>query len=963
MAEISVSNMLNLGSTPVVISAQNNSSYTNYLKPDNEESPPRIAELPQWLYYKTNFRILMSVELPDSVMIINSKGEINIYFGENLLFSYNLRNKNISLLSYSEINIRGGQLCLKNNGKSITMLNCIPHISCSLTLSVIKILAHLIEKKTFFSFVKDIVINCLDLQGIAPLDIPEDKIDFLNFKELHTSCFQRLTSYFNYLLCCLAENSTSSADFQDLQALRCKYTKPNLKRIKKSKKESKGKLVDAAWGLMAAQLPKDDELEELIDILPSPIIFEEEQDEILKEEKVVQLLPKLGINFELFNQSKVKFFKHLHLLYENMKLDVLMTSKLAQFGYFLYTYSYFLQIPKSNNYVEYYLREHPEFNSKFEKSESAQVLTQIGLTRVITENQTASVINLQCPEELFEKNELEDEPFTILGWIRDTIIQGSGKNSSTGEVSLLRSKSGQNVQNSKFPVLYKKTAIVLKILSYSFIKKKSGLFKPLDQHSSSYKNLRVGNDYCFFRSVPLAAYYFNRKEELLLMKRGLACVTLKRLKKRTKKQTRKIYDLIFLNMIEARLTPSFLTTLIGSVRSLFHEIIRKIRMDLPDFIFNSAVPKIAYELIHRQDLYMNLSLYPRSATRLQKPNHRRQRSSNAFGTPSYISGDQNSFMDQSLIDSKFSFKKDTYSPFKLNETEELGASRGKLETLEPQLLSLLNINFHYKETDSIIRETNKLLNITTPIKLKLRHGQNLPEGMLDLEIQNMLEKFCTRRMSVLVGRGAYTINSSQSIITEAVKVLKIKLMGVCDADKKKVELDLDKNDPRLSWPDFHNGVAVALQFSKDIIDQVDRETLRTWIKYQTLEDRSNRTKFENFGLIFGLGLQGMLDTFMATDAYCYLKDYHQTRSIAVLLGMAASRIGTKEENSLKAFLIHLQCTLPENSEFKTEQIVECASLMSIGLLYAKTCKRQYSEMMLNQIFARPSQEKNLQREW
>lgn len=113
----------------------------------------------------------------------------------------------------------------------------------------------------------------------------------------------------------------------------------------------------------------------------------------------------------------------------------------------------------------------------------------------------------------------------------------------------------------------------------------------------------------------------------------------------------------------------------------------------------------------------------------------------------------------------------------------------------------------------------------------------------------------------------------------------------------------------------------------------------------------------------GLGLHGLLKCFYETDMYRYLKENEEMRGISLLLGLAASKIGTKDIKAKSAFSLHINCTRGANTDLKISQLMESSALMSLGLLYAKSCKRQQSDLMLSQIAAYPTEEKNDHREW
>lgn len=62
----------------------------------------------------------------------------------------------------------------------------------------------------------------------------------------------------------------------------------------------------------------------------------------------------------------------------------------------------------------------------------------------------------------------------------------------------------------------------------------------------------------------------------------------------------------------------------------------------------------------------------------------------------------------------------------------------------------------------------------------------------------------------------------------------------------------------------------------------------------------------------------MLKSLLATDIYTYLKECKEVMSIGVLLGLAASRLGTKEERAHKAFTVHIRSLMRANSDLKID---------------------------------------------
>lgn len=40
----------------------------------------------------------------------------------------------------------------------------------------------------------------------------------------------------------------------------------------------------------------------------------------------------------------------------------------------------------------------------------------------------------------------------------------------------------------------------------------------------------------------------------------------------------------------------------------------------------------------------------------------------------------------------------------------------------------------------------------------------------------------------------------------------------------------------MTWPNFHSSVAVGLELAKELVNNVDNESVRNWIRYQNIGD-------------------------------------------------------------------------------------------------------------------------------
>lgn len=91
--------------------------------------------------------------------------------------------------------------------------------------------------------------------------------------------------------------------------------------------------------------------------------------------------------------------------------------------------------------------------------------------------------------------------------------------------------------------------------------------------------------------------------------------------------------------------------------------------------------------------------------------------------------------------------------------------------------------------DLVFEEVDRLLSSSSEIKIKPRDIESIPEHKWEVESQNILLKFANRKVSVLVGQGAFSLGTSRSFITDIIKIPKINLSGVMP-NEIKVSLDL-----------------------------------------------------------------------------------------------------------------------------------------------------------------------------
>jgi len=82
------------------------------------------------------------------------------------------------------------------------------------------------------------------------------------------------------------------------------------------------------------------------------------------------------------------------------------------------------------------------------------------------------------------------------------------------------------------------------------------------------------------------------------------------------------------------------------------------------------------------------------------------------------------------------------------------------------------------------------------------------------------------------------------------------------------------------WAEFHNGVAAGLR----LLPRMEKIS-RTWITYI----KPTAPSMSHAGVLLALGLKGYLSELAMTDVFEYLSQGHSATTVAILLGMVASK--------------------------------------------------------------------------
>ncbi|XP_051140465.1 anaphase-promoting complex subunit 1 isoform X2 [Andrographis paniculata] len=223
--------------------------------------------------------------------------------------------------------------------------------------------------------------------------------------------------------------------------------------------------------------------------------------------------------------------------------------------------------------------------------------------------------------------------------------------------------------------------------------------------------------------------------------------------------------------------------------------------------------------------------------------------------------------------------------------------------------------------------------------------------------QTQLWHLAQRTTALPFGRGAFTLGTIFTLLTEALAVPKLVLAGRLPA-QQNATVNLDPNVRNIqelkSWPEFHNAVAAGLRLSP-----VQGKMSRTWILYNK-PDEPNAT---HAGLLLALGLHGHLHVLTISDIFKYFSQEHESTTVGLMLGLAASYRATMQPAISKSLYVHLPARHPSSfPELEMPTLIQSAALISVGLLYEGSAHPQTMQILLSEIGRRSGGDNVLERE-
>uniref|UniRef100_A0A182QAH1 Uncharacterized protein n=1 Tax=Anopheles farauti TaxID=69004 RepID=A0A182QAH1_9DIPT len=277
---------------------------------------------------------------------------------------------------------------------------------------------------------------------------------------------------------------------------------------------------------------------------------------------------------------------------------------------------------------------------------------------------------------------------------------------------------------------------------------------------------------------------------------------------------------------------------------------------------------------------------------------------------------------------------------------------------------VLQILFPDDKRMDIVR---RFLDSSRRVKVSLPKSAVVPEHQLQEEQERRLYAILLRTMALAVGRGMFTAASYLPAQTQIVPIPRLCLTG---RDTRGVTIEIQQIEvpPNMTlWPAFHNGVAAGLRVCPGM-----PHLSSSWITHNrpTAGGRSTTgcgpppppppgadRATEHGGFLLALGLTGHLRELSHYCTYDYMVNSDEMVRLGLLLGLSAAYRGSADPTITRLLAVHVEALLPPTAvELDVVQNLQVAAVLGVGLLYQGTAKRHIAEVLLNEIGRPPGPE-------
>jgi anaphase-promoting complex subunit 1 len=273
----------------------------------------------------------------------------------------------------------------------------------------------------------------------------------------------------------------------------------------------------------------------------------------------------------------------------------------------------------------------------------------------------------------------------------------------------------------------------------------------------------------------------------------------------------------------------------------------------------------------------------------------------------------------------------------MSDTETTGSFDGSAE------IDRLAITRSIFKDDRRINEAISIFNTNRATIAHLKPEPDWSESELLEAQKEHAQMLAHRTLAIPSGRGMLYYSARIPLLTQTWNISSFNLNCIMKPDNNTIGVEKSAfSEEKVNWAFFHSGVAGGLSISRDA-KGIDT----SWILYnKPVPDLNNR----HAGFLLALGLNGHLKSVAKWVAFKYLTPKHQMTSIGLLLGLAASYIGTMDSLITRLLSVHVTRMLPPGAaELNLSPYVQTTGIMGIGLLYCNTQHRRMSEIMVSEI--------------
>lgn len=272
----------------------------------------------------------------------------------------------------------------------------------------------------------------------------------------------------------------------------------------------------------------------------------------------------------------------------------------------------------------------------------------------------------------------------------------------------------------------------------------------------------------------------------------------------------------------------------------------------------------------------------------------------------------------------------------VDEYNSTGVDDGEATDLQAIIRAL------FKE-DRRLNEAQDILSTHKARVIRLDPQPGWSESEYLEQQKEAVSRIATGTLAIPAGRGLLYYSLRFPLLTQKFHIGGFNLN--CVVRPTNVTVGVDKTqftEEKVCWGFFHQGVSAGLSISPHA-----RGIDNSWILYNKPgQDLSNR----HAGFLLALGLNGHLKGVAKWVAFKYLTPRHTMTSIGLLLGLAASYMGTMDSLITRLLSVHVTRMLPRGAaELNLSPLTQTSGIMGIGLLYCGSQHRRMSEVMMSEI--------------